>query len=118
MTVIDSHNDGLSQIMKKATLEMPFSDFEEIVMLRISKETIYKNVLSRDRKFSFIFFVLGTGLGLIINSILQKTRYSFLDSPPDITLLIFQAGFVLIFLVQLENNLHLIEKRKKQKLQT
>lgn len=117
MTDIDSHNDGLSHIMKKATLKIPFSDFEEIIMHRISKEIIYKNLLSRDRIISFIFFILGTGFGMIINLILQKTRYGFLSLTPEITLLIFQAGFVLIFLIQLENNLHFIE-RWKNKLQT
>ncbi len=118
MTDIDSHNDGLSHIMKKATLKMPFSDFEEIIMHRISKEIINKNVVSRDRKISFIFFILGTGLGIIINSILQKTQYGFLNLSPEITLLSFQAGFILSFLIQLENNLLFLERKKNQKLQT
>ena len=115
---MDPDNKQLSQLMRKAKLEMPFSDFEETVMLIINRETGRKQVLSRDRKLSFFFFLLGTGLGLVINSLLQRAQYTFLDMPPATTILLFQLAFVLLFLVQLEKNLHLMERWKDQRQRT
>ncbi len=115
---MDLNNKQLSQLMRKAKLEMPFSDFEETVMLRINRETARKPVLSRDRKLSIFFFLLGTCFGLIINSLLQRAQYTFLDMPPATTILLFQVVFVLLFLVQLERNLHLMERWKNQRKPT
>ncbi len=114
MADTNSNTQQLSQLMKRTKLTMPFSDFEETVMHRIQLEANYKKVLTRDRKLSFLFFILGTVLGLTINSFLQKAQYTFLAIPPDTMLLIFQVAFVLIFLFQLEKNLHFIKKWKQQ----
>lgn len=99
----------LSELMQKSRLEMPFSDFEETVMLRIEKLSFQEETVLRDRKLSFIFFMLGTCLGLILNFILQNLRYRFLNIPSETILLVFQAGFVLLFLIQLDRNLSLIK---------
>ncbi len=93
---------------------MPFTDFEETVMHRIHRETSFEQILSRDRKLSFLFFGLGTIFGLIINFILQSSQYTFPNISPETTLLIFQLGFVLIVLLYLDKYLRLMKKRKKQ----
>lgn len=100
--------------MQKTKLEMPFSDFEDTVMFRIHKEVLTEQILSRDRKLSFLFFVLGTIFGLIINFLLQRSQYTFPNISPETTLLIFQLGLVLIVLLQLDKYLRLMKKRKKQ----
>jgi len=109
----DSNNQLLSQLMKKSSLKMPFSDFEENTMHRFHKEIRQKQVLSRDRKLAFFFFLLGSTLGLVINSLLQQLRYRFLGISAETILLIFQISFVLLFLTQLENFIKLFVRLKK-----
>jgi hypothetical protein len=111
----DYNDRHLSQLMQKSRLEMPFSDFEETVMLRIQKETVQEQIVSRDRKLSFIFFISGTCLGLILNFILQQVHSTFLNIPSDTILLVFQTGFVLLFLIQLDRNLPLLKQWKKHR---
>jgi hypothetical protein len=114
MTELRSNNQRLSKLMQKAKLEMPFSDFEETVMHRIHKETSTEQIVSTDRKLSFLFFVLGTIFGFVVNFLLQRSQYTFAHIPPETTLLIFQLGFVFIVLLQLDKYLRLIKKRKRQ----
>ncbi len=103
----------LSQLMRKSQLEMPFADFEETVMHRIQIEIKQKDLLLRYRKLSFLFFVLGTGFGLAINVILEKSQLTFPGISPQTTLLIFQSLFVLFFLTQLDNSIKLFRTVKK-----
>ncbi len=108
------NNDRLlSELMQKSQLEMPFTDFEEMVMHRINSEVKQKDLLLRYRKLSFLFFVLGTGFGLAINFILQKSQLTFPGIPPQTTLLIFQSIFVLFFLTQLDNSFKLFRNMKQ-----
>jgi hypothetical protein len=110
----NTNNDRLlSQLMQKSLLEMPFTDFEETVMHRIQSEVKQKSLLLRYRKLSFVFFVLGTGFGLAINFILQKSQLTFPGISPQTTLLIFQSLFVLLFLTQLDNSIQLFRSIKK-----
>lgn len=114
MDDMNVNKDPLKEMMKKSILKMPFSDFEATVMHRIRNEKSQKSTLSRDLKLSFLFFILGTAAGLTVYSILQNTAYPFLGIPSDTSLLIFLTGFVLLFLFQLEKNLHLIRLWRKQ----
>jgi len=100
----------ISQLMQKSQLEMPFSDFEESVMLRIEKLSAEEKTVSRDRKLSAVFFILGTFFGIILNFILQNAQYRFLNISSGTILLIFQTGFVLVFLIQLDRNFSLIKR--------
>ena len=107
------NNDRLlSQLMQKSKLEMPFGDFEETVMQRIHSEAKQYDLLLHDRKLSFLFFVLGTGFGLVINFILQRSQLTFPGISPQTSLLAFQLLFVLLFLTQLDNSVKLFRSIK------
>lgn len=82
---------------------MPFSDFEENVMKKIQTEAKYKRVIFSNAKVSMIFFLLGIGAGLLVNSFLSKSGSSFLGVPAENILMSFQLLFVIIILTQLEN---------------
>lgn len=114
MTDKRSNIDPLSGIMRKSRLEMPFSDFDETVMQRIRKGAIQKQTASREYKLSFIFFLLGIVSGLTAYAFLQKAQYSFFDIPPETIVLIFQIGFVVVFLIQFEKNLHMLDRWRKR----
>jgi hypothetical protein len=107
----------LKGLIQKSQLEMPFSDFEENLMQRILKETNYKTALSRDKKLSFFFFIIGTLLGLVINFFFQKETFSFLGVSPETGMLLFQVIFVLLFLTQLDGFLKLAGKLKRTSIQ-
>lgn len=91
---------------------MPFSNFEENTMKRIQAESKYKTSIVRSFRISFIFFVLGTGFGLIVNSILANADDLILGIAPDTLLMAFQMAFVLIFIMQSENIYKLFTKLK------
>lgn len=111
-----NHTDPLSQLMQNAKLQIPFSDFEETVMHRIQEEKKRAQAGMGDRKISFVFFVLGSLFGLVINFLLQRIPVSFFNLPVDTIALVFQSGFVILFLIYLEKNLPLIRQWKKQLL--
>lgn len=95
--------DRFSSLMQKGKLEMPFKDFEENTMTRIRAEAKYKTSILRSFRISFIFFVLGTGFGLIINSILANADGFIMGIAPETVLMAFQLIFVLIIITQSEN---------------
>ncbi len=112
----NSSNRLLSELMQQSKLEMPFSDFEETTMHRIEQTMVQEVTVSRDRKLSFVFFVLGTCLGLVLNTILQRSEYSFLTLSTGTIVLVFQTGFILLFLIQLDKHSTLIKQwlRRRQ----
>lgn len=98
-----SNNNDFSNLMKRSKLDLPFNDFEEIVIHRINRELLRKEVFTVDRKLSFFFFLLSTVIGLMVNSLLYQSQYTFLGISAENTAIVFQAIFVLLFFVQLEN---------------
>lgn len=53
----------LKELMALSRLQLPFSDFEERMMLRVQQEQQVKRAAERYRKISWLFFVLGAVLG-------------------------------------------------------
>ena len=109
---MEGSKDKFSSLMRKGKLEMPFSDFEENTMKRIQAESKYKTSILHSFRISFIFFVLGTGFGLIVNNILANADNLIMGIEPDTVLMVFQMAFVLIFIMQSENIYKLFTKLK------
>ncbi|MEJ7693915.1 hypothetical protein [Daejeonella sp.] len=110
---MEGTQDKFSSLMRKGKLEMPFADFEDNTMRRIQAELKYKVSIRRNFRISFIFFVLGTGFGLIINSILSNADEFILGLAPETVLMAFQLIFVLVVLTQSENIYRLFLKLKE-----
>lgn len=104
----------LSQLMPKSGLEIPFADFEDTVMKRIEKIHVESNPIAHDQKWSFIFFILGTCLGLLLNALLQFTQLGYTIVFADTIILVFQTIFVLFFLSQFEKHLSFIKQWMKR----
>lgn len=98
--------------MKSSKLELPFSDFEAGVLLRIQEEAKQKARYSKGIKLSTLFFLLGTGFGLIIQNMMRSTDQIY-GIPAQQILLVFQVLYAVTVLTQLENILQLISKLKK-----
>jgi hypothetical protein len=103
----------LANWMKSAALKLPFDDFEDTVMQRIRMEGPQQSRFYRDRKLSAIFFILGTFLGLVINSILDKDEHAFLGFSPETIRSVFQVTFVFTFLIILDSKLRFFKNLKK-----
>jgi hypothetical protein len=71
----DQKQELLAKIMKNSLVEMPFSDFDDQVMLRIQQETVATSQSRRDRKRSSIFFALGCAAGMILSFLLSVYQW-------------------------------------------
>lgn len=89
-------------MMQKSKLEMPYSDFEDRVMQRIALEANFKKSISKNNQLSLLFFLLGTGFGLIVNLFLSQSGVNFFGIASDRILLFFQTGYVLLLVIQFE----------------
>lgn len=107
------NNNHFAKLMQKSMLDMPFSDFDEMVMQRITLEVTKQKTLAKDRKLSFLFFILGSCFGLIINTIIHKSNLIFFNISTETFSLIFQTIFVAFFLWQMEKNLPLLKNWTK-----
>ena len=105
--------DKFSSLMQKSKLILPFSDFEDNTMKRIQADLKYKSSIRRSFQVSLVFFVLGTGFGLIVNSVLSNAHGSIMGVSSDKLLLWFQLIFVFIVLTQSENIFRLFTKLKQ-----
>jgi|SRR5450432_2437853 TRAP-type C4-dicarboxylate transport system permease small subunit len=98
----ESDDKRLSQIMKKSMVQMPFSDFEDKVMVEIHRQARYKKAILANIRLSRLFFFLGLGAGLIINDLLSHLHHSLMGLSAEQILLVFQVSFVFFFLTQLD----------------
>ncbi len=92
----------VSELMQQSKLTMPFSDFEDHLMKRIEVESKLQPALHKDRKWALFFFVTGTLLGLLLNTILENIQSGIAGISKTSLQLGFQMIFVLLFLIQLE----------------
>ncbi len=111
--IMQEPKDKFSSLMQKSKLMLPFSDFEDNTMKRIEADLKYKSSIKRSFQISAVFFVLGTGFGLIANSVLSNAQGSIMGLSSDKLLLAFQLVFVVIVLVQSENIFRLFTKLKQ-----
>ncbi len=96
-------NKDFAEIMKKSRLSIMNESFEDHLMQKIEVENLSMNSISKNRKISILFFLVGLFLGLIINFSLPKFTSSL---PGNVGaqefLLYFQIGFVIFILIYLE----------------
>lgn len=104
--------DKFSSFMQKSKLELPFSDFEDVTMKRIQADAKYKTSIKRSFQISVVFFVLGLGFGLVVNSVLSDDNGAIMGVPSDKLLLWFQLVFIFAVLTQAENIFRLFTKIK------
>ncbi|TVQ68190.1 MAG: hypothetical protein EA360_00575 [Balneolaceae bacterium] len=117
----------IKQILKETSRKMPFSDFEDEVMMRIeeleSDEVLVKKGYRRGIAFSWVFFVIGIALGTLLSSWIPHFEIGFLGIDSGIIPLLFQAGFVLFVLLHFERLMslagrgaHLLQKNEGKPL--
>jgi hypothetical protein len=101
----DPDNDEafFSGIMKQSKLSVPFTDFEDKIMLRIREKSKKKSTFSREIKLAWIFFITGSTFGIIISIILPLLQEPVLGIYPDKLTMAFQVIFSFLFIIQLDS---------------
>lgn len=105
-----------SEIMKHSKLVLPFSDFEERVMTRISKETQIDRSVAKHKKLAVLFFLSGTGFGFILTFFLTLSETTIAGISSDSLLLICRLLYVFIVLTQLNSITGLFAKSGKYRI--
>ena len=96
------NNDDLFKLIGESKLNMPFNDFEENVMQKIEQAVRRKKKFSLNVKLSAMFTLIASLLGIFLLGLLQHTQFHFPDLTTGSTVLLLQATFVFLFLLQLE----------------
>ena len=105
-----NENELFTSLLSESKLEMPFSDFEDMVMYEIEQKEISKSSISKDLKLSLIFFVLGTIFGVVISILLQQLEKPVFGINPKVLSLFFQITFAVILFTQMEAILKLFKR--------
>jgi len=107
-----SEDQFFRKSMSKSKLEMPFSDFEDRMMIRIGKELSYKTSLVKSLNLSLLFFILGSGFGLMLAGLLSRPGDAIAGIPASQILFFFQLVFVILVIIQAEQLIKLFYKLK------
>lgn len=103
MDELNNKEDAFVDLMKSSKLEMPFSDFEDVVMQQIEESTIHKSEISKQLRLSKFFFILGSLFGIIISILLSQIQEPIFNVSPNVIALVFQITFATLFFTQIEN---------------
>jgi hypothetical protein len=102
----NKENDNeLDALLSESTLEMPFSDFEDNLMLLIEEKSIEKVKSSRESTLSKFFFFLGSLIGIVLTILLTKVNSTIFGMPSNIVALGIQLTFVTLFFTQIQTYL-------------
>jgi len=95
-------DDFFKELMSKSRLELPFSDFEDNVMLQIEKKIQHQNALPKEIKLSWVFFIAGSVFGIILSFFLSQLHDPIFGIQPANLTLLFQIVFASVLLTQID----------------
>jgi hypothetical protein len=98
------------ELMSKSKLKMPFSDFEDNVMMQIERKIVHQQGIAKDIKLSWLFFVVGTTFGIMISWILPRIPQKIFGIDPKSLAICFQIIFVVLIFTQIEALLGFFKK--------
>lgn len=113
MSTEEIKNDRLQIWMKESLVDLPFSDFEDRTMQKIFREEKSLNAIYKDIKLSYVFFVLGTVVGLLIALLLSNNNQSIGGLSLEAIRLTCQIASALLFILLVNCSL---SKTRKYKL--
>jgi len=90
------------EMMSQSKLELPFSDFEDNVMIQIEKKIIQQSSFSKDLKLSWLFFIAGSVFGIVISLILPQMHKPIFGIEPNKLAIFFQIVFVSLLFAQID----------------
>ena len=92
----------LKEIMSKSKLDLPFSDFEDHVMMQIETKLLHQNKWSKELRLSWIFFIVGSVFGIILSIFIAQLREPIFGVQPVNLTLIFSIVFSSVLFTQID----------------
>lgn len=89
--------------MSNSKLELPFLDFEELVMVEIIEKETCQTRISKDLKLSWIFFVIESVFGITISILLPFLEKPIFGIRSEVLVVFFQISFATLLFTQIEN---------------
>ncbi|MCG8582928.1 MAG: hypothetical protein MI866_23625 [Bacteroidales bacterium] len=111
---MDELNDKkLKALLRDSKLEMPFSDFEDKMMMRVKNELNGKHSILKNLRLSWLFFMLGSVFGLVASLVLPMFQFEL--AGVDIRSLRYPIMALVLFVIiwQLEEMIKLTMRQKK-----
>lgn len=103
------------KLMELSKLEIQFPGFDDEVMEAIRKKEARDKSFWRNVRWSWVLFLSGLVLGLIIVDLLAGFDLNFFGEKSDFVLFIIEIAIVAIFGLQFDNLIRLtLGKRNKQ----
>lgn len=110
-----SEETFFNELMSKSKLEFPFPDFEDNVMRIVASNQKKQNIIQRDLRLSWIFFLLGSSFGIAISILLPKFLEPVFGLSIDNFTIPFQIVFIFLFVTQLNNLIDIYKKTNRTK---
>ena len=107
-----SEETFFNELMSKSKLEFPFPDFEDNVMRIVELNQKKQNIIQKDLRLSWIFFLLGSSFGITISILLPKFQEPIFGLSVDKFTIPFQVLFIFLFITQLNNLMDYYSKTK------
>jgi hypothetical protein len=111
---LDQKEKFVKELMAKSERKMPFDDFEERMMQQIHKEANTSRSFLKDVRLSWLFFIVGTIFGLVLNILVAEMNTTIFGMPSQRLLLIVQVLFVMLLLSQFDRLIGLTKNTKQQ----
>jgi len=96
-------DETFSKLMSNSKLIVPFTDFDDKIMGLIENISLKKASISRDLKFAWIFFIIGSCFGIILTLILPIIHQPVFGIQLDRLKLPFLIIFSFLILTQLDS---------------
>lgn len=90
------------EIMSKSRLDLPFSDFEDNVMMQIETKVLHQNKWSKELRLSWIFFFVGSVFGIILSIFISKLHEPIFGVQPANLTLFFSIVFAAVLFTQID----------------
>ena len=111
---LDHKEKFVQELMAKSERKMPFDDFEDKLMQQIHKEANTSRSFLKDVRLSWLFFIVGTVFGLVLNILVAEMNTTIFGMPSQRLLLIVQVLFVMLLLSQFDRLIGLTKNPKRQ----
>jgi len=112
MTKTPLNDQLLGSLIKKNLVEAPSTDFDDNLMRCIEKEAAKGTSQTKNMKISMLFFVLGTGFGLLVSHLLPMLGETVAGMNTRTIVLGFQVVYIILILTQLENIINFFSRMK------
>lgn len=107
---LDHKDKFVQELMANSERRMPFDDFEDKLMQQIHKEANTSRSFLKDVRLSWLFFIIGTIFGLVLNILVAEMNTTIFGMPSQRLLLIVQVLFVMLLLSQFDRLIGLTKK--------